>query len=272
MKHLFEDWHRVEDLVGRARHVLLVSDFDGTLTPIVQRPNKAALSQKARRLLESLSRRANLTMGVLSGRSLGDLKERVGVNGLVYGGNHGIEIEGPDFCFLHHGAGITAGLLSRLYPLLCDRLEDIEGAWVENKRFSLSVHYREVADGEVNLVRQGVTDVLHLAHATRQVWLSNGKKVFEIRPAISWNKGSAVRWLLGRVTRLNGRDVLPVFIGDDVTDEDGFEAVSQDESGISVFVGKDNGSAARYHLRSTDEVHEFLSGLCQRLQTATKPS
>lgn len=101
MEHLLSVWSKVAMQLSNARHVLLLTDYDGTLTPIVERPELANLSKDIRRLLQTLAYQRYITVGVISGRALVDLKDKVGISGIIYAGNHGLEIEGPGISFVN---------------------------------------------------------------------------------------------------------------------------------------------------------------------------
>jgi trehalose-phosphatase len=236
-----------------APHWLLFADFDGTLTPIVDHPDKASLSSDIRELLRVLARRANTTVAIVSGRALAEVRERVDLPELIYSGNHGIEIEGPDYRFVHPSALARQEPLSALAASLDARLQDVSGAWVEKKTFSLSVHARKVEDAD----RQRVHDVVTwcVNEFLPSLELTIGKMVFEIRPRLDWNKGSAALWIKEHV---GITDALTVYLGDDRTDEDAFEQL---RGGINVKVGPHVNSHADYFVDSPREVTQFLGWL-----------
>lgn len=268
MEHAFSAWPAVAQKLGKARRVLLLSDFDGTLTPIVDRPESAVLSHDIKRLLQRLMRRPGLSVGIVSGRSLPDLKRRVGIPGLVYAGNHGLEIQGPGIDFVSPLAVELRPVLSVIHLVLCRALASIKGAFVEDKGLSLSVHYRMVEPGQVQYVDQIVEKTVGPAQAIGKVRLAAGKKVHEIRPALDWNKGKAVRMLMKRYGKGGRRSgLVPVFLGDDLTDEDAFKMIEAYGDGVSIFVGPQRRrSAARYYLESSEEV----GGLLRRLAESTQ--
>src|SRR5262245_10429660 len=238
-----------------APHLLLFADYDGTLTPIVDHPDKASLSPDVRELLRVLSGRANTTVAIVSGRSLGEVRERVGLPELIYSGDHGIEIEGPGFRHVHPNALARQDLLAALAASLEGRLQGIAGAWVEKKTFSLSVHARQVEEAERQHLRDEVTWCL--SNYLPSIELTEGKMVFEIRPRLDWNKGSAALWIKQRFGVPNP---LTIYIGDDRTDEDAFERLSD---GINVKVGRPTNSAAGFFVDSPLEVKQFLSWLVE---------
>lgn len=238
---------------------MLLSDYDGTLTPIVDRPELAGLGPGTRKLLETLSRRRDLSVGIISGRSLTDLKQMVGIAGITYAGNHGLEIEGPRLSYLNPAAQELRPALGALHQALSDALGLIAGVWVEDKGLTLSVHYRQADEARAGEIGDILEQKAGPLQASGKVWIAGGKKVYEVRPALAWNKGEVVALLASRWRQAMGRDkVLPIFLGDDLSDEDGFRAVARLD-GISILVSEtDSASAARYFLRSPAEVERFL--------------
>jgi len=227
-------------------------DYDGTLTPIVSRPEDAVLSDAMRGVLKDLAARG--TVAILSGRDLPDVKEKVGIADLVYAGSHGFDISGPE------GLHITSQQGTSFLPTLDSaekdlnkKLSDIPGAMVERKKFSIAVHYRNVEPERAT----DVSDMVNRVHADYpELRKSEGKKVFELQPRIDWDKGKALLWLLRKLD-LDHPDVVPIYIGDDVTDEDAFKALP--DRGIGIVVqDKPSPTAAQYRLKDTEEVYRFL--------------
>lgn len=262
MRYLFDDWGDVATRVRRAGHVFLLTDFDGTLAPIVERPEDAVLSEGIKAVLRALAKNQRYTVGVISGRALTDLVDRVGVGGIIYAGNHGLEIRGRGLSFIEPVAERMKAIFRVLHHALSIALHGIEGVFVEDKGLTLSVHYRMARDREAERVREIVDRVTGPLHEGGRVRLTTGKKVVEVRPPVAWDKGKAIEWLLTR--RVAGRSTAgtwPIFLGDDVTDEDGFAVVNK-RRGLSVFVGHAMAeSRAPYYLSSPAEVGDFISRL-----------
>ncbi|HSJ07432.1 MAG TPA: trehalose-phosphatase [Longimicrobiales bacterium] len=241
-----------------AGHLLVGLDFDGTLAPIVPLPQDAVLPPATRPVLERLAARPDTQVALVSGRGLADLVERVGMPGLFYAGNHGLEIEGPGVHRVHAEAAAARQRLSRLARRLHDEVGGVEGAIVEDKGLTLSVHYRRVA-GEA-----GARRVRAAAHACCEgeagLRVTDGKMVVEIRPDVDWHKGRALRFLRETLTAEYG-DTPALFIGDDTTDEDAFRELGAGGWGILVGSPPPGGTAARAALATTGDVAAFLGGL-----------
>jgi trehalose 6-phosphate phosphatase len=260
LEHLFSAWPAVLDNLRNARGVLLLTDFDGTLTPIAQSPEMARLSDDTRLLLRLLSGCNGVALGIVSGRAMSDLRSRVGIPGIVYAANHGMEIEGPGVSYVTPLAEEMRSMLRVIHIVLSTALGRVRGALVEDKGLTLSVHYRMVDPERTQEVEDVVNRVVGPVQAAGKARITSGKKVHEIRPAVDWNKGKAVKLLMKRYGRGGRRSgLLPIYLGDDTTDEDAFKVLEAHGNGVSVFVGEGSSqSSARYRLSSTVEVGAFL--------------
>jgi trehalose-phosphatase len=244
------------------RRPALFLDYDGTLSPLVARPDLAVLPAAAREVLGRLAQRFPVV--IVSGRGREDVAARVGLPDLVYAGSHGFDIAGPRPAAaaaspgqlrLEVGEGMPAAI-ERAATELRRELEGIPGVIVEPKRFALSVHFRLADPRDVPRIESAVDAALAAEPGLRK---AHGKKLFELRPDLDWDKGRALLWLLGELG-LAGPDVLPVYLGDDLTDEDAFRAVRG--RGIGIVVGDEpRETAASYRLRDPAEVVAWLERL-----------
>ena len=243
--------------VRRWRHpdagLLVFSDFDGTLVPIRDDPKDCYLDEEPQHLLAALAARPQIRVAVVSGRLLSDLRPRVGVAGIGYVGNHGLEIEIPGHSFRAPRAVQLRPELARLAENLRLVLADLPGAWVQDKELTLSVHYRLVAPEQVAAVLQRVTEVCQPAVQAGHFQLRSGKKVLEVRPAVSWNKGAATQWIAERSGLSSPWQV--IYVGDDETDEDAFAAWPE---GLTIRVGGPAPSRARWRVDGPGQVLTVL--------------
>lgn len=221
--------------MGLAR-LFVALDFDGTLAPIVARPGLARLPEATRTALRALAGRADVAVAVVSGRALSDLRLKVGLERAAYAGNHGLEMSAGAWRWTHPGvrgrrkamrrAAEAAEALCRLAP----------GAWVETKGATFSLHVRAVKDPRAEArLRSG------LRAAVRRVGglaLRTGKRVYEVRPSVAWDKGRAVELLRRRLAPGGAC----VYIGDDATDEDAFRRLKG--KALTVKVGPGRTAAA----------------------------
>jgi trehalose-phosphatase len=252
MRPLFKNLETVGARALGARRLLLFLDFDGTLSDIVPDPASARLSRKTRFLLKVLLRRERLFISVISGRSLADVAARVGLSGVVYAGNHGLEIEGRDLSFVEPRAEYFREPIHTVAGSLDAELGGFAGVALENKGLTLSVHYRRSDEA---LHPRIVEIVQNIARRSGPFRITRGRKVVEIRPPLDWHKGYAVRWIRERVAQFGD---LPVYVGDDTTDEDAFRALPD---GVTIRVGACESSAAQYGVADVQEVRKFLAWL-----------
>ena len=228
-------------------------DYDGTLTPIVGRPELATLSAEVRDLLRRLV--ACVPVTIASGRDIAVLEALVALDGLGYVGSHGLDIAGPAASGLRKEVGREfVPELDAVEAELRRGVASIAGAVVERKRFSLSAHVRLVAPHDLSRVEALVAAQVAAHPSLRR---EGGKMLFELRPDVAWDKGTAVMWLLDAMEL----DVAnTVFVGDDLTDETVFRAFGG--RGTSIVVADvDRPTAASYRLRDPEEVRGLLERL-----------
>ncbi|MEM2884256.1 MAG: trehalose-phosphatase [Nitrososphaerales archaeon] len=251
-KHLLNEWQNMVNLLKASSSLFILLDFDGTLTPIVRRPQEAYLSTETKQLLKILADNPRFQIAIVSGRMLNDVKERVGLEGLYYAGNHGLQITGPNLNFTHPKAEKLVDSIEKLANSLKSVLSGIEGVIVENKIFTISVHYRLTPLEKIGWVKK---KVLNEANQFQQILVTQGKKVLEVKPSVDWNKGEAARFLVKSVAPAS----LPIYAGDDNTDEDAFIKLKE---GVTILVAEEfKKTNAKYYLRNTDEVQDLLRRL-----------
>ncbi len=249
----------VADLVKEQTPAVFL-DYDGTLTPIVARPDLAILSEAMRAAVRRLA--GLCTVAVVSGRDRADVERLVGIADLVYAGSHGFDIAGPGGLRIEHEEGSAfSAAVGRASSMLQEVLAPVAGALVEPKRFAVAVHYRQVADSDLPALEAAVDRVLEAVPELRK---THGKKVFELRPRFDWDKGKAVLWLM-EALGLDRPEILPVYLGDDTTDEDAFRALAG--RGVGIFVGEPGAeTAAAYRLDDPEAVGRFLNALAATLE------
>lgn len=235
-------------------------DYDGTLTPIVERPEDAVLSDDMRCVISELAKYG--TVGIISGRDLQDVRSKVRLEQILFAGSHGFDVHGPG------GEKFTLQKGKKFLPeldtaeeKLKQQLASIENCQVERKKFSIAVHFRRVEKKKINQV-ETVVDRVHSQH--KNLRKNKGKKVLELQPDIDWDKGKALLWLMKELG-VDLSSTMPFYIGDDVTDEDAFQVL--EARGISILVSqRTQKSYAKYILEDPDEVKEFLENLLSFLK------
>jgi trehalose-phosphatase len=249
--YFFDNVDAIEEIMSMNR-VFLFLDYDGTLTPIVESPENAILSDDIRTLINQLKEKYNVA--VISGRGIDNIKQLVGIEDMFYAGNHGSEIWNGRKVFVSQDFAEVSSKLIELLSKLSKKLSHIPGILIEDKRITASIHFRKVW-------------IKHLGELFAIFWdetkgyedtfrITSGKKVFEIRPLNAWNKGDAVNWIMDSY----GNNMMPVYVGDDTTDEDAFRAISG--HGLSICVG--GSLKADFHIKSQEEVQKLLNYFLDR--------
>ncbi|MFH1386171.1 MAG: trehalose-phosphatase [bacterium] len=231
---------------------LLLLDYDGTLAPIKKHPKLARLSPPRKTFLRQLAKHPKIKIAVISGRKLSDLKKMIGLPKIIYVGNHGFEIEINGKHKTHPAARKIIPTLKRIKAILANKLK-VKGAWVEDKDLTLTIHYRQAA-------KKRLKEFYQLFDQLTKPWqgkikITKGKKVFEIRSPFDWDKGKAVEWL---IAKLKMENYLPIYIGDDKTDEDAFIVLKGRGKTIHVGNGK---TLAETRVKNISGVYGYLRGL-----------
>jgi len=285
----------------RNKTLVVFLDYDGTLTPIVERPELAILTPEGRKAISKLSECC--LVSIVSGRSRQDVQSKVGLPDLLYAGSHGFDISAPvktiekycgkeslDSLIKQEGTSVEHNhqdlityqvggefipTLNHLFEELKRQLGDIEGCILENNLFSLSVHYRLIqSEEDLERVRQTVEQLSNEQDGKTKI--TPGKKVYEIRANYDWNKGKAVMKLLDFCGLNDSQKVFALFLGDDKTDEDAFKYLKENGLGIGILVSPQSSERnvcssginthAKYYLNSPESVKEFLEKLSNYLK------
>jgi len=244
-------------------------DYDGTLSPIVDDPDKAFMSSKMRRTVKKLAK--CFPTAIVTGRCIDKVYNFVKLAELYYAGSHGMDIKGPAKGFSRHKrvkqsllyqpANDYLPMIDEVYRQLLEKTKSTPGAKVENHKFCASVHFRCVDEKKWSELVLQVRSVLK-KFPTLQ--LTQGRKVFEIRPMIEWDKGKALEFLLESLGFGNTNNVFPVYIGDDRTDEDAFKMLRDRGEGFGILVSKfPKDTDASYSLQDPSEVMDFLRRLVE---------
>lgn len=254
---------QLQEVIG-GRKPLLILDYDGTLSPIVPNPDDAVLPEGTKQSLIKLA--AITPVAVISGRDRKDVEQKVALSQLIYAGSHGLDMAGPE------GLDIPEKVEERTLQSLKTaaenlrlKLQSVKGSLVESKKYAIAVHFRNVEEGETEKVKEAVLEELAKYKDLKK---GTGKKILELKPDIDWHKGRATMWLFEALD-LTLEGAIPVFVGDDITDEDAFASIHED--GLGILVGSHGEqTAATFSLKDTDEVQQFLERLFAMLQHSVK--
>ncbi|KAJ6695631.1 TREHALOSE 6-PHOSPHATE PHOSPHATASE [Salix koriyanagi] len=264
---------------AKNKKIAMFLDYDGTLSPIVDDPDNAFMSDDMRSIVKNIAK--YFPTAIISGRSRDKVYQLVGLTELYYAGSHGMDILGPvgkasisndhpnytestpdqqgKEVNLFQPAREFIPMIDEVFRTLVEKTKGIEGAKVENHKFCVSVHFRNVDEKNWQPIAQSVQDILDKYPRLRR---THGRKVLEVRPMIDWNKGKAVEFLLESLGLSNRDDVLPIYIGDDLSDEDAFKVLREGNRGYGILVSsRPKETNAVYSLRDPNEVMKFLNSL-----------
>ena len=252
MKYLIKSLTEIEKKIRTRPGCLLFLDFDGTLAALTPTPAQAILSKKNKLLLQQASRL--MPTAIVTGRSLADIKQKVGIKNLIYAGNHGLEwqIAGKQGK-IRIPAKMIAAIDSLRRPL-SDLCEKYPGALVENKNLGLALHYRLVSPCLASQLLKEAKQLITPFQRKQLLKITESKKTLDIRPALLWNKGTWIKFLQKKINK----QLLPIYIGDDITDEDVFKIL---QPGITIKVGINRESKANYYCHNIKQVGLFLNWL-----------
>ena len=253
MKYLYSEWKVLRKKIEN-KPLYLMLDFDGTLAAIRRDPDKAHLSAGTVQTLKD-ARACGIDLSIISGRSLKDIRKRVGIKGITYAGNHGLEIHGPGFNFVTPQGAKIKKIMDHIAKEFKKEFRETKGVIIEHKGLTVSVHYRMVAKCREDIVKEILNGVTDPYVAKKLVAITSGKKIWEVRPPVKWDKGKTALFLIKK-KRKTAKGLLPIYLGDDRTDEDAFKAIGK--GGICVFVGNPGRSAAPYYLKGSVEVRGFI--------------
>ena len=259
MEYFFSRLPEITRRLNQAAAAALLLDFDGTLSPIAATPGRATLPEATRNELKNIS--AVLPMAVISGRALRDIKNKVRVKNIIYAGNHGLEwsMGGKS------GAAAAAKKAARPLAAAKRRLMILKrkypGMLIEDKGLALAIHYRRLGARDAGPFKKALNEIF-APFAKGRLTITKGKKVMELRSNTDWNKGKFVLFLENYFTKKFRQKPLLVYIGDDVTDEDAFAALSD---GIAIRVGRKQRSRARYYIKNQSQVPRLLAWFAHKL-------
>ena len=243
------------DFLRTRRQLDLFLDFDGTLTEIAPHPDDAALATETRALLLRLAARPRTRLAIVSGRHVAGLVKRLDHPAIGLVGIHGLEwrrlgVHGED-----EAATRVRPAMARIAAAIRDAVRATPGAALEDKGSSLSLHLRAAEPGAA---AELLTALLAAAAAEPDVRCFGGSGVVEVRPVAGPNKGTAiVQFLVATHGAAWAEQTAAVFVGDDVTDEDGFVALGDGGAGVIV-AATERPTAARWRATSVEDVYELL--------------
>ncbi|XP_072939133.1 uncharacterized protein Tps1 isoform X2 [Epargyreus clarus] len=241
--------------IGYTQKLALLLDYDGTLAPIAPHPDLATLPLETKHTLQRLSNMSDVNIAIISGRNVDNVKNMVGIEGITYAGNHGLEILHPDGSKFVHPMPMelqdkVVDLLKALQEQVCK-----DGAWVENKGALLTFHFRETPGPKRAALAEQARRLIKAAGFEPAA----AHCAIEARPPVEWNKGRASIYILRTAFGLDWSErIRVIYAGDDVTDEDAMLALKGMAATFRIASSHITKTAAERRLSSTDSVLAML--------------
>ncbi|KAF2364432.1 HAD-superfamily hydrolase subfamily IIB [Trinorchestia longiramus] len=251
----------LEHYVTESSRLALLLDYDGTLAPIAPHPDLAVLPPETKKVLMRLANMPDVSIAIISGRSLDNVRQMVGIDGITYAGNHGFQIRHPDgTTFIHpvpHDYEENLKVLREMLKPVCEH-----GAWLEDKGTGITFHFREVP----NSLEAEIIEKAEECFESVGIEPYPSHRAFEARPPVTWNKGRAAIHILRTLFGVDwvGR-ISIIFAGDDKTDEDAMKALQGMAATFRVTASKNVKTVANHRLPSTDAVLTMLKWIERRL-------
>lgn len=258
MKNLWNNLDSIENSLKSHKTKILIADFDGTLTPIVNIPQMAKLQPRFRNILRKLIAKRNFYLAIISGRDLSNIKAKINLPNIIYGGNHGLEGEmfGEKYYFpIEKKTLLTFKKIREQFNKIANQFK---GVFIEDKTLTLSFHYRLVNKQSVPKIIPLISKILKPFIKKGLISTADGKMIIDVIPKVNWDKGHFAHLIINKITARTKTNPAVIVIGDDSTDETVFRALKNE---ITISVGKKHKSWAKYYLKNTEETADFLEHL-----------
>jgi trehalose 6-phosphate phosphatase len=260
---LFDHSLHIAKRILNSDYIFLFLDYDGTLVPFKDNPTEVVTPEKIKKIIGQLIKNPKILVIIVTGRSLCNIQKLLNLRGLSFIALHGLHIKrlnGSQFNW--NPADQTRLLIKEIKEDMEKELHGKEGAFLEDKELTLVLHYRLLPSNRIQIIREKFKKIVSAHDKNRVLEIINGAKIIEVRPK-GWNKGTAIEMFLTKY--MNKKNILSIYIGDDVTDEDAFQFIGK--KGISIYVTNQSKrkTAAQYYVKNPDEVFLFLQSLSQIL-------
>ena len=252
---------KIKEKLKSGKKLLLMLDFDGTISPIVPTPELAYLPAETRAYLKKINK--FFPVIIISGRSLDVVRKKVGVEDFVYAGSHGLEwLIGEKIKCKKVSKHIIKDLekIEEDFKILAFKYPKLI---IEKKLFSVALHYRFVSTQKLSNFKKDLKSLLKNVSENHNLKLFWDKKTVDIVPQLNWNKGSVVNLIQKHFKKKFKKEIFSIYIGDSKTDEDAFRVIG--EKGITIRVGKSNKSSAQYYLKNQEQVVKFLNWMVKNV-------
>lgn len=258
-EHIYNHLNIIYYKIDKADKIYLFLDYDGTLVYFKNRPKDVITPDKVKTILHNLSQNPKFNIFIISGRTLHEIKQLIDIKGLSFAALHGLQIElSSGKSFFWKEVKNLRPTLEKLKEILLYKFKDEKGLFIEDKELTLALHYRLLPKEKTKDVIENFSNIFKKINNNNTLEVIYGAKVIEARPK-GWHKGKAVELILKNISE--NINFLPIYIGDDITDEDAFKQLGK--KGITIYVtnGSKSPTAARYYLKNPDEVINFIQSL-----------
>ncbi|MEK7128569.1 MAG: trehalose-phosphatase [Patescibacteria group bacterium] len=256
MKYIFPKLPEIEDKIKSQKYMALLLDFDGTISPIVKKPESACLPEKTRNILKKINE--IFPVVIVTGRPLNVIKKKIGVRQFLYAASHGWE---RNFGVKFRKKIVPKFVLKKLnqFRKIVEKIKEYYPSLIiEKKPYSVTFHYHLMPTGQKKSLKGWLEKFFKIVHKQTSIKVFYDKETIEILPGLNWTKGNIAKLALKYLHKKNSKKFTPIYIGDSLTDEDAFRALKK---GITIRVGKNETSAAKWYLRDQSEVNIFLKWL-----------
>jgi trehalose 6-phosphate phosphatase len=257
-EYLFDHFYQITDKINKTDKIVLFLDYDGTLVYFKNKPQEVVTPNEIKTVLSHLIQIQKFTIVIVTGRSLYDIKKLLDIDELSFVALHGLQIELSNAkSYIWEPTDDIRKILKNIKNLTEKKFQNKKGIYFEDKELTFALHYRMLAKEKIKDVVERFIELVKAVDTNNKLDILHGSKVIEIRPE-GWNKGKAVELISSNMISKN---TLPIYIGDDTTDEEAFRYI--DNQGITIFVSNNTNRStiAQYWLRNPDEVLNFLKSL-----------
>ena len=255
----FDHSSQIYNKILKSNSIVLFLDYDGTLVSFKNRPKEVKTPKKIKKIIRQLIKNPKIMVIIVTGRTLYDIKKLLNVNGLSFIALHGLQIETVSrFQYIWKQADQARLLVKSIKERMQTELEKEKGAFIEDKELTVVLHYRLLQTNRIQNTLNKFRKAVYYNDKKNIFEIINGEKVIEARPK-GWNKGKAIEMFLAKHAKK--KNILPIYIGDDITDEDAFKFLGK--RGVSIYVSNQSKrkTTARYWLKNPDDVYYFLQSL-----------
>ncbi|KYK21116.1 hypothetical protein AYK25_03835 [Thermoplasmatales archaeon SM1-50] len=261
---LFNHSDEIYKKILKSDVIFIFLDYDGTLVSFKDSPAKVITPERIKKVLRLLIQIQKIKVIIVTGRTLEDIKKLLHVKRLSFIALHGLYIDSPEGVqFQRKTAQKTRSLITVIKKNMHSILKEEKGAYLEDKGLTVVFHYRLLPKNRIRILRETFKTIVRDYDKKKILEFINGAKVIEARPK-GWNKGNAIELFLSHFA--NTKKILPIYIGDDITDEDAFRTLAKKGITIHVTHEKKRKTAAHYWVKNPEEVAFFLESLAQKVK------